>query len=187
MQVPTDVVGEALGLYAGRLRGFVAARVPRDDVDDVLQTAALRAVERSTALRDPERVLPWLYRIHRNTITDLWRRRAGKEPPKPLEEAPPLSVDAVDPADDPCDCSVVQARRIHPSYAAVLGLVDAGDATLAEAAASLGISVNNATVRLHRARKALRKQMQQHCGVSDPRDCLDCRCVEDGCCATDAA
>ena len=31
--------------------------------------------------------------------------------------------------------------------------------------------------------KALRKHMQEHCGVSDPRDCVDCRCVEDGCCA----
>ena len=173
-------VAEVLGLHANRLRAFVAARVPSNDVDDVLQAAALRAIERSATLRDPDRALPWLYRIHRNTIVDLWRQRSNEEPLGELEEAP--DAPASDAADPACDCSVVQAKQLRPAYASILALIDTGDATLSEAAETLGISVNNATVRLHRARKALRDAMRDHCGVVNVSDCFGCRCVYDGCC-----
>lgn len=176
---PTRVVGEALGRHADRLRAFVAARVSPDDLDDVLQAAALRAVERAATLRDPDRALPWLYRIHRNTIVDLWRQRASQERLREREVAPDAHLDVVDTS---CDCSIVQARRMRPAYASVLALVDAGDATLSEAAEVLGITVNNVTVRLHRARKALRKALRDHCGVENVRDCFGCRCVHEGCC-----
>ena len=179
--IQTSAVGEVLGQHASQLRAFVAARVPSDDVDDVLQAAALRAIERSETLRDTDRALPWLYRIHRNTIVDLWRKKAGRESLGDGEEA----LDAPDQGgeDEPCDCGIVQARRLRPAYASVLALVDIGDASLIEAAEVLGISVNNATVRLHRARKALREAMKDHCGVVNVRDCLGCRCVYEGCCA----
>jgi RNA polymerase sigma-70 factor (ECF subfamily) len=55
--------------------------------------------------------------------------------------------------------------------------------SLIEAAARLDITHNNATVRLHRARKALRDAMEAHCGVTDPQACAACRCVDDACCA----
>ncbi len=175
----TEFIASVLREHAGQFRTFVAARLPSADVDDVLQTAAVRAVERATSLNDPERVLPWLYRVHRNVIADTLRNRASRERTLNEMDAAP-EVDALE---ELCGCSLVQARRLHPSYASVLGLVDAGDATIADAAAHLGISVNNASVRLHRARKALRKAMLEHCGVESLRDCLDCRCVVDGCCS----
>ena len=174
----TELIASVLVEHAGQFRSFVAARLPSADVDDVLQMAAARAVERAASLNGPERVLPWLYRVHRNVIVDTLRSRASRE--RTLSEVEPAPD--VDWPDELCDCSLVQARRLRPSYAAVLALVDAGDATIADAAAHLGISVNNASVRLHRAREALRKAMLAHCGVTSLRDCLDCRCVTDGCC-----
>ncbi|MEL6347697.1 MAG: sigma factor-like helix-turn-helix DNA-binding protein [Myxococcota bacterium] len=69
-----------------------------------------------------------------------------------------------------------------PTYASVLALIDADGASLVETAQQLGISVNTAAVRLHRAREALRRAMREHCGVQNARDCLECRCVFDGCC-----
>ncbi|MEM6793609.1 MAG: sigma-70 family RNA polymerase sigma factor [Acidobacteriota bacterium] len=174
-------VAAILGLHADRLRAFVAARVPSDDVDDVLQTAALRAIERSATLRDRERALAWLYRIHRNTIVDLWRQRAGHERFVEAEEAPDASTFN---AEAPCNCGVAQAKKLKPAYASILALVDLGDSTLQEAAETLGISVNNATVRLHRARKALRDAMRDHCGVVNPSECLYCRCAYEGCCSS---
>lgn len=174
-----DVVASVLQQHAGRFRAFVAARLPSGDVDDVLQTAAMRAVERARSLNDVERVLPWLFRVHRNVVADTLRAEASRERILRDVDASP------DPETVPdlCGCSVVQAQRLPASYADVLVLVDAGDATVADAAASLGITENNASVRLHRARKALRKAMREHCGVESPRDCLSCRCVVDGCCA----
>ena len=184
MESPRAVlIAQALEAHAPALRRFVGARVPAADVEDVLQSAAMRAVERCETLKDPERVLPWLYRLHRNVIADALRKRASGErllAAQASELAPSGGESA---ADATCNCGVVQAQRLRPAYAEVLALVDAGEATLPEAAKVLGVSTNNATVRLHRARKALREAMLHHCGVQSARDCMDCRCVLDGCCA----
>ena len=44
-----QLVSEALVAHADRIRSFVRARAPQEDVDDVLQLGALRAVERAVA------------------------------------------------------------------------------------------------------------------------------------------
>ncbi len=184
MELARETVSHALFTHAGALRGFVQARVPTGDVDDVLQLAALRAVERSGSLDDPERVLAWLYTIHRNIISDVLRKGARSARWLDPTTEPPDAAAPLAEADVRCDCSVTQARGLSPNYASVLTLVDLRGVSLVEAASSLGITVNNATVRLHRARKALREAMLDHCGVQSARDCLDCRCVAEGCCAS---
>lgn len=177
-----EAIAQALHAHARGLRRFVAARVPASCVDDVLQTAALRALDGARSLDDPERAVAWLYRVHRNVIADTLRRRASQARMLEREASTPRDSHLA-PTDGPCRCGLTQARHLKPAYAAVLDLVDAGDASLAEAAEALGVSVNNATVRLHRARKALRAAMLDHCGVQSARDCVACRCVFDGCCA----
>lgn len=177
----TSLIIDALGAHDAALRRFVAARVPQADIDDIMQSAALRAVEKAHALRDAERVVPWLYRIHRNIITDALRKEASQQ--RTLDAQPPSPEPTLTMTDeDRCVCSLVLASGLSPDYAEVLALVDVQGASRKEAAQTLGISVNNATVRLQRARKALRKAMQEHCGVLKPEDCIDCRCVYDGCC-----
>ena len=180
-ETPAEAVASALRVHRTRLSSFVRSRVPPGEVDDVLQIAALRAIERAESLEDPARVLPWLYRVHRNVATDESRKRARRQrwlahdasvPELPASETTSL-----------CDCSVTQALSMRPSYAHVLNLVDVCGATVEEAAQALGISANNVAVRLHRARKALRQSMLEHCGVTSLRECADCRCLEDGCCA----
>lgn len=178
---PKACVFAALRTYSAELKRYVRARVPAADVDDVLQVAALRAIEKADALRDPARVLPWLYRIHGNTVIDAGRKRASAR--RLIEtatvEAEPVVVESV----PTCGCSVAQARQLSANYASILNLVDIGGVPLAEAANALGISVNNATVRLHRARTALKKRLLEHCGVTSPLACADCRCSYEGCCA----
>lgn len=175
----SKLVAESLELHAEGLRRFVARRVPASAVDDVLQSAALRALGAAESLRQSERVLAWLFQIHRRTIADLFRVqfRDGA-----IREG--LQVD-LEPSSTPhelCDCSVVQASRLPKNQAEVIQLIDGGENTLEEAAEILGITKNNAAVRLHRARKALREAMLSHCGVTNAKECVDCRCVSDGCC-----
>jgi RNA polymerase sigma-70 factor (ECF subfamily) len=49
-------------------------------------------------------------------------------------------------------------------------------------AAELSITPNNAMVRLHRARTALKARLKEHCGTDNARSCTDCGCEERGCC-----
>ncbi|MEM8925333.1 MAG: sigma-70 family RNA polymerase sigma factor [Actinomycetota bacterium] len=176
-----DIVAAALHERQADFEAFVRARTRIQDADDILQLAALRAVERADSLDDPDRVVAWLYRIHRNLIIDVSRKRASER--RRVEAVADVPEQTAAPLDDPCDCSVVQARRLRPTYASILTLVDSEGLQLGEAARRLDVTANNAAVRLHRARKALRQEMLDHCGVSDPRECADCRCVYDACCA----
>lgn len=181
MSDPKDCVVAALRTHSAELKRYVRGRVPSDDVDDVLQVAALNAVERADTLRDPARVLPWLYRIHANVAIDAGRKRSSER--RMIEaitvEAEPVANEAA----TGCGCSVAQAQKLSPNYASILNLVDIGGVPLSEAAQALNISINNATVRLHRARAALKKRLLEHCGVTSLRACEDCRCSYEGCCA----
>jgi RNA polymerase sigma-70 factor (ECF subfamily) len=171
-------VEKALVTYRGELAAL--ARSLGADVDEVLQLVAIRATRHSDLLRDPTRVRAWLFRILRRVIIDEARSSASRS--RRIELRAEVPDVAVPPVDESCGCSSYLASTLEPAQSAILQLVDVGGATLADAARELDISVNNATVRLHRARKKLRERMQEHCGVRRVADCADCRCVYDGCC-----
>lgn len=175
-----DIVAEALRDRGPEFSAFVRARVRPADADDVLQLAALRAIERAETLDDPERVVAWLYRLHRNLIVDAYRKQAAEQ--KYVDSTADLPEPFEQPGSDSCSCSVSQARRLRPAYASILSL-DAEGLPIREVARRLEVSTNNATVRLHRARRALKSAMLEHCGVEDARDCASCRCIDDVCCA----
>ena len=175
-----EVVTRTLREKRADFQAFVRSRVRSPEAEDVLQIAALRAVERASSLEDPARVVAWLYRLHRNVIIDVGRKRIREG--QLIDATAEVPEQATQPADAACRCSVSQTNHLGSTYASILLLVDAGELKLGEAAKQLGISVNNATVRLHRARKALRERMLEHCQVSSAEDCVDCRCVYDGCC-----
>ena len=175
-----ELVAETLREKRSEFDAFVRARVPAQDVDDILQRAALKSIEHADSLADPERVTAWIYRIHRNLIIDTYRARTSERRRVDADSDIPEQIDT-EPV-DPCSCSVIQASRLSTPYASILALVDTDGLPLSEAADQLDISRNNAAVRLHRARKALRVAMLEHCGVTDPRACAGCRCVDDVCC-----
>jgi len=83
-----------------------------------------------------------------------------------------------------CRCALVQAQRLKPTYATILRRVVIDGAPVTTVAAELGLTPNNAMVRLHRARAALREQLKAHCGMTTAQSCSDCGCEERGCCST---
>lgn len=177
----TGIVTGALQEHQKVLRAFVTSRVPSSGVDDLLQSAALRAIEGASSLEDPAKVLPWLYRIHRNIIVD--RARADSSHRRMLDRFERMEAQAsLEEEVETCACSLHLTHTLPSNYAEILELVDVQEHSLSQAAAQLGITPNNATVRLHRARKALRETLAQHCGVKTASECVDCRCVHDSCC-----
>lgn len=149
----------------------------RIDADEIVQSAIARALERSGQLRDVAQVEAWLGRIVRNAVFDALRLRA--------KATVPLAQVAEPAAEQPastCDCAVAQAQQLKPEYAAILREVVMNERSVTEVANELGVTANSAMVRLHRARKALKSRMLQHCGATSSGNCGECACVERGCC-----
>lgn len=158
--------------------GFLESRVhDRAVAEDILQSAFVKAIERGGAIRDGESAVAWFYRLLRNALVDHWRR-AGRES-KVLDR----TVESADAAsEDPelhatvCACFADLLPTLKPEYAEVLRRVDLDGKPVGEVAAALGITANNASVRLHRARQALRKSLEASCGTCATHGCLDCEC-----------
>src|SRR5215471_10935461 len=60
----------------GRLRSFIRARVADiDDAEDILQDVFCELVEAVRLMKPIEHASAWLFRVARNRITDLYRKR----------------------------------------------------------------------------------------------------------------
>lgn len=69
-------IADAVQKEESRLRGFIRKRVPDPrDVDDILQEVFTELVEANRLLMPIDHVAGWLFRVARNRIIDLFRRR----------------------------------------------------------------------------------------------------------------
>lgn len=166
---------------------FVTRRVPSDvDADDVVQRALARALRHGARLREPARATAWFFRILRRSIGDALEQR-GRTLDR-VADAPLDEQDLVDEvasqaeSDGACRCAPALLETLKPEYAALLRTVVLDETTLRDAAGVLSISENNAAVRLHRARGALREKLERCCGVRSLRACLACTCETEGTC-----
>src|SRR6266850_7873436 len=69
-------ISEIVAEERSRLRNFIRRRVadPRD-VEDILQEVFYKLVEANRLLMPIDHVTGWLFRVARNRITDLWRKK----------------------------------------------------------------------------------------------------------------
>ena len=69
-------ISEIVAEERSRLRNFIRRRVPNPaDVEDILQDVFYKLVEANRLLMPIDHVTGWLFRVARNRITDLWRKR----------------------------------------------------------------------------------------------------------------
>jgi RNA polymerase sigma factor (sigma-70 family) len=74
-----EQIAEAIEREGSRLRGFLRRRLSRDaDVEDVLQDVFSSLVE-AWRIEPIEQVGAWLFRIARNRIVDLFRKKKPEE------------------------------------------------------------------------------------------------------------
>ena len=163
-----------------RFLAFLERRVgSREVAEDILQEAFVRGLERAGQLRDGESGGAWFYRVLRNATVDHWRRRGAEQ--RALDRAAVLADDSVPGVDEElmeeaCRCASSLLGTLKREYADALRRVDLGGASVRDWAEEAGITANNASVRLHRAREALRRQVQRTCGTCAEHGCLDCHC-----------
>src|SRR5271168_2782595 len=69
-------ISEAVKQEQSRLRSFIRRRVPDPrDAEDILQEVFYELVEANRLLVPIEHVTGWLFRVARNRITDLFRKK----------------------------------------------------------------------------------------------------------------
>ena len=69
-------ISEVVEREQSRLRNFIRRRVPNPhDAEDILQDVFYELVEANRLLMPIEHVTGWLFRVARNRITDLFRKR----------------------------------------------------------------------------------------------------------------
>src|SRR4051794_20034645 len=69
-------ISEVVEREQSRLRNFIRRRVPDpSDVEDIVQDVFYKLVEANRLLMPIDHVTGWLFRVARNRITDLFRKK----------------------------------------------------------------------------------------------------------------
>jgi len=129
----------------------------RAEAEDASQEAFVRGFERINSLRDGERFASWVDMIARNHCRDSLRRRQ-RRPVLPMSDAVErMAVTATDEFDD-----LHQAlTRLSEDHRLPLLLYYYDGKDTRTLARELGLSVGGACARLHRARRQLRRLLEE--------------------------
>jgi RNA polymerase sigma-70 factor, ECF subfamily len=138
-------------LHARAAHGVLLARVPRSDVDDLLQDAFLQAFRRLGELRDDGAFGPWLLAICRNRAADFHRRRHRPE----VSAAEPVAG-----ADAEALLTLAAIAALPEAYHEPLVLRLVEGMTGPEIAARTGLTPGSVRVNLHRGLKLLRASLE---------------------------
>jgi RNA polymerase sigma factor (sigma-70 family) len=161
-------ISEAIERERPRLRNFIRKRVPNEgDAEDILQEVFYSFIE-AYRLMDPiEQAGAWLFRVARNRITDLFR----KKKPEQFTDSDMLLLEDLLPSPD-AGPEAVYARTvlIEELDEALDGLPDEQrevfiahefeGRSFKELAAETGLSVNTLLSRKHYAVLYLRQRLQ---------------------------
>lgn len=158
------------------LRAFIAKRVSNAaEVDDLLQEVFLRIHLKIDGLKDPDRLVSWVYRITRHAIIDHYRAPVRRrEVPAGLagdiEAAGGLPLV---PAGQPGDSSESRAElagclrpmidQLAKDYREALVLVELAGLTQQAGAKRLGLSLSGMKSRVQRGRKHLKRMLDDCC------------------------
>jgi RNA polymerase sigma-70 factor (ECF subfamily) len=153
----------------GRLRPFIARRVPPADVDDVVQDVFLRVQRSLPDLKSEQSFVPWLFQVAKSAIAESHRQRqrqsalvagAALEVDAPSEEASPTALEM-----ELASYLVPLIARLPSPYREALTLIELEGMTQQAAANSLGISLSGMKSRVQRGRDKLRTLLEACCRV----------------------
>ncbi len=164
-------------------RAFLHKRLSDDAlVEDLLQQSLVKAVERGHELHNHDSAVSWFYRILRNAVIDYYRSHAAdrRKVDGLLDELVASGEDKMPGLDEVrptlCACLAPLVSQLRPAYADLIRRMDLEGESPAAMAKALNVTSNNLTVRLHRARQALRATLEQTCGICTKHGCLNCTC-----------
>ena len=180
------------------LRAFIAKRVAIEaEIDDILQEVFLKMYRKLESLKDPHRLVSWIFQITRHAIVDYYRSpKRHREVPAGLaadiDLAHPISALSTF-SEDSGQLRTVLASCLRPmigqlsnQYREAVTLVELEGLTQNAAAKRLSLSVSGLKSRVQRGRRQLKRLLEECCvieldrrgGIADytPRDssCHSC-------------
>jgi RNA polymerase sigma-70 factor (ECF subfamily) len=167
--------------YYSRVHGYATSML-RDPAagDDVVQETFLRAQANLDALREPEKMSAWLFRIAHNLCMDHLRARQSSRidltaDPDTAGTCDPASVQRDLEREEMSACVREKIDQLPESHRAVILLYDIMGLSHQEIADVLGIELGAVKVRLHRARQKLRAVLEDACSFDrDEQNVLVC-------------
>ena len=177
-----DIVQRLIG-HESAFRGFLRRRVGDEAVaEDLLQHSMIRAVQSHHAVRNDDSVVAWFYKILRHALIDYYRSKSAEaRRDEAFSQQLTLSGDDTEPSLDEmkatvCTCLHRLLPTLRSNYADLIRRIDLEEESPKRVAEDLKISQSNLTVRLHRARQALRTSLEATCGICSKHGCLNCTC-----------
>lgn len=151
----------------------------RHEAEDVLQEFYLKALSKSYAIRKSESLVLWLYKVLRSTLTDhrrkRWRRARNEGAfAHQIEQSVP-GADA-DLHRFVCHCLYTLLPTLRPEYAEAIWRIDLLGEHRSLVAKELGVTANNLSVRLHRARQSLQRALIASCETCPEHGFHECNC-----------
>ncbi len=151
-----EAFNELYRIYARMIHSIVLARVPFDEVDDIVQEVFLAAYKNISSLRDKNAIGAWLAMIARNRSNEFYRYT------KPTEE---LSEDLSRSDNSQNEAKEVLAviRSLPDTYQETLMMRLVEGMTGHEISEKTGLTPESVRVNLHRGMKLLRQKL----GISE--------------------
>ena len=147
-----DAFARLYAEYVRLVHAILLGRVPRRDVDDLVQEVFITAYQRIRELRDPSAFGGWIAAIARNRATDYLRQAR-----KPIELPDNL------PGGDPIEAETLAVldivRKLPEAYRETLLMRLVEGMSGAEIAERSGLTPASVRVNLHRGMKLLREQL----------------------------
>jgi len=144
-----DAFGELYKTFAPMIHGILLARLPRDEVDDIVQEVFISAYKNLHTLRDKNVFSAWLGMIARNRANEFYRRE------KPTEELPEDLIHNDKPTAEAREI-LAAIRSLPEAYKETMILRLVEGMTGQEIAERTGLKPESVRVNLHRGMRLLR-------------------------------
>ncbi|GAB2471932.1 RNA polymerase subunit sigma-24 [Hymenobacter qilianensis] len=171
-------IQEAVRAQRGRLLQFIRRRIPNEaEAEDVLQDVFAELVESYRLLKPVEQAAAWLFRVARNKITDLYRRKKAVSLENELvsgfddEDDSLLLADVLPAPDDSPENRLLREtlmealaealEELPPNQRQVFVWHELEEKTFREMEAETGVPLKTLISRKHYAVQHLRKRLQK--------------------------
>jgi RNA polymerase sigma-70 factor, ECF subfamily len=154
-----------------RLHRFILKRVHNpSDADDILQEVFLRIYQHIDTVRARDRLVPWMFQIARNAVTDYYRAASRRQEISLDEEAAfklnaPLSEAETAFHQELAACLQPMVAALPETYREAVELAELKGFSQRAVAETIGISHSGAKSRVQRGRQKLKEMLLNCCQI----------------------